>query len=46
MSKSKVGKCRKTGDPGAYQPWFRKRKRRNRIRDRIAALSRWINRGK
>lgn len=44
MSKSKTGKCRRIGELGTYQPWFRKRRARNRVRDKMAKLSRKINR--
>jgi hypothetical protein len=44
MSKSKIGKCRRAGDPSTYQPWFRARRRRNRVRDKMAKESRRINR--
>lgn len=45
MSKSRVGKCRRVGDQQNYQSWFRKRRERNRLRDRMAKLSRRINWG-
>src|SRR6266850_2201838 len=44
MSKSKIGKCRRKGDPSIEQPWFLARRKRNRVRDRIAKASRKINR--
>lgn len=42
MSKSKIGKCRRQGT--SNQPWFRARRKRNRVRDRIAHMSRVRNR--
>jgi len=44
VSKFKVNKCRRIGDPSAEQPWLRKRRERNRKRDRISKESRRINR--
>ncbi len=44
MSKSKVGKCKRVGDHLTTQLWFIKRRARNRVRDKMAKLSRRINR--
>jgi hypothetical protein len=47
MSKSKIGKCRRaTYARGRYteQPWFIARRKRNRVRNKMAKRSRGINR--
>lgn len=43
MAKSKINKCRRLKDR-YEQSWFIKRRKRNRVRDRIARESRRINR--
>jgi hypothetical protein len=45
MSKSKINKCRRYGIHHVEQPWFRARRRRNRVKDAMAKASRRINRG-
>ncbi len=44
MSKSKTNKCRRLPGDRFAQPWFIARRKRNRVRDRMAKQSRRINR--
>jgi hypothetical protein len=45
MSKSKINKCRRRGGHELDQPWFKKRRAKNRVRNKMAKRSRRINRG-
>lgn len=44
MGKSKINKCKRVGDRSSFEPWFVARRRRNRVRNRLAKISRKINR--
>lgn len=47
MSKSRINKCRRVASNRRLeQPWFTARRRRNRVRDKMAKKSRRINRTK
>ena len=49
MSKSKIGKCRHITDKDGFaceQPWFIARRKRNRVRNKMAKRSRRINRNR